>query len=331
MPKSYHQKLKLLYLRKFLFENSDEDHPVSVAEMIAALDRVGIRAERKSIYEDLRLLQEFGDDIIMVRGKCTGYYVGERSFELPELKLLVDSVQSSKFITQSKTVSLIHKIESLSSKFDARKLHRQVYVRGRVKTMNESVFYNVDAISEAIGQNRPILFQYFEYLVSGERKLKHNGKQYHVSPYALIWDDENYYLLGWDHESAGFKHFRVDKMVKIQTETGEREGHAEFEKLDMSRYTVHVFDMFSGDEQRVQLRFSSHLIGAVMDRFGKDCIIVPGENDTFTVSVTVSVSPHFFGWLISFGTDAEILSPKEVRNRMQESLADLQGIYFDEK
>ena len=212
MAKSANQKLKLLYLQKYLLEHSDENHPVTVADMIAYLAGHDISAERKSIYDDLEALRQFGLDIIKTSGRSTGYFVGERDFELPELKLLVDSVQSSKFITHKKTLSLIKKIESLASVHDAQLLQRQVYVRGRVKSMNESVYYNVDEISAAINADRSIKFKYFEYSVAKERRFRKNGAIYQVSPFALIWDDENYYLLGWDANAEMFKHYRVDKM-----------------------------------------------------------------------------------------------------------------------
>jgi len=327
MPKSYHQKLKLLFIRQFLLEKSDSEHPVSVSQIIGFLNDMGISAERKSVYEDLHLLQEFGDDVIMVRGKQTGYYIGERTFELPELKLLVDSVQSSKFITEKKTISLISKIESLASRYDGQKLQRQVYVRGRVKTMNESVYYHVDTISDAIARNRKISFQYFEYTLQKERHLRHGGGRYVLSPLALIWDDENYYLLAWNSEESRIRHFRVDKMVDICELSEKREGIRQFEKTDMSQYTVRVFGMFSGEEQQVCIRFAAHLIGAVLDRFGKDCIVIPDGTDSFTVTVLVSVSPLFFGWVAGFGEEAEILSPSSVRNKMKAMIEKMEKRY----
>ena len=192
MPKSANQKLKLLVLLRFLQRQSDGKHPVAMAQMIEALARWGISAERKSLYDGLEALRSFGADVVALRGKSPGYYLGQRDFELAELKLLVDSIQSSKFITQRKTLAMIRKLEGLCSVHDAQLLERQVYVRGRVKSMNESVYYNVDAISDAITRNRMLRFRYFEFTVSKERRYRREGGFYQLSPYALLWDDENY-------------------------------------------------------------------------------------------------------------------------------------------
>lgn len=195
MPKSPNQKLKLLYLMEILLQQTDERHPMTVPEMISELARHGVAAERKSIYNDLESLRTFGLDIVQTKSRTTGYYIGARSFEVPELKLLVDSVQSSKFITHKKTLALIKKIEGLASIYDAQLLQRQVYVRGRVKSMNESVYYNVDEIADAISRDRQIRFHYFEYTIDKQRHYRKDGAFYIVSPMALMWDNENYYLL----------------------------------------------------------------------------------------------------------------------------------------
>ena len=317
MAKSPNQKLKLLYLVKFLMQHSDEDHPVSTAQIIEELKKNDISAERKSIYDDIEALCNFGVDIVQVKGRNGGYYIGERDFELPELKLLVDSVQSSKFITQDKTYKLIKKIESLASVYDGQLLQRQVYVSNRVKSMNESIYYTVDAISDAITQNRKIRYQYFEYTVTKERRFRHDGKFYEVSPFALIWDDENYYMLAWDSDAGKMKHYRVDKMFKVSMTDNEREGIKEFEKVDMSAYTKSVFGMFGGNEQKVKLRFANHLVGAVLDRFGRDIIVIKDGDEHFTVSVNVVVSQQFLAWVFGFGDDVEIISPEDVRNEMK--------------
>lgn len=327
MPKSSNQKLKLLYLMQFLLQKSDEEHPVTVHQIIEALETDGIKAERKSIYDDIEALRVFGLDIIQVRGKRCGYYVGSRDFELPELKLLVDSVQSSKFITHKKTLSLIKKIESLASVYDAQLLQRQVYVRNRVKSMNESVYYNVDEISGAITQDREIRFKYFDYTVGKERKFRKDGDWYEISPFSLMWDDENYYMLGYDSEAGQMKHYRVDKMTEISTTQRCRDGVAAFEAVDMSEYSKQIFGMFTGRIQNVRLRFASHLVGAVMDRFGRDVMIFDCGDEHFIINVEVAVSPQFYAWLFAFGTDAEILSPDNVKREMKERLLALAEKY----
>ncbi|MDO4815806.1 MAG: WYL domain-containing protein [Bacillota bacterium] len=327
MPKSANQKLKLLYLMKYLLEKSDELHPLSVADMISELERYGVKAERKSIYDDLEALRVFGLDVVQVRGKTTGYYVGARDFELAELKLLVDSVQSSKFITHKKTLALIKKIESLASVYDAQLLQRQVFVRNRVKSMNESVYYNVDKISNAITADKVIKFRYFDYSVTKERRFRKDGEWYEISPFALLWDDENYYMLGFDSAMGIMKHYRVDKMTEIESLERFRDGKKDFEKVDMSEYSKKVFGMFTGEMQTVKLRFSNHLVGAVIDRFGRDTMIVASDEEHFTVSVNVAVSPKFYAWLFGFGTDVEIIGPASAREEMKKAAEEIAGLY----
>ena len=237
MARSQNQKLKLLYLMQYLLQQSDEAHPVGIAQMVDMLASHGIAAERKSLYGDLEALRDFGLDVVQARGKTVGYYIGSREFELPELKLLVDSVQSSKFITQKKTLALIRKIENLASVHDAAALQRQVYVRNRVKSMNESVYYNVDEISSAITADKKIRFLYFEYTVGKERRYRHDGAYYELSPYALMWDDENYYMLAYDASVGQIRHYRVDKMTRIETLESFRDGKEAFQKVDMSAYS----------------------------------------------------------------------------------------------
>ena len=220
---------QILYLQR----NSHENNPIKTAELIAMLDREHrISCDRKTVYSDIAALQDYGVDIVSIPGKNGGYYIGERDFELPELKLLVDSVQSSKFITQDKTFKLIKKIESLASVYDGQLLQRQVFVTNRVKSMNESIYYAVDVISDAVTQNKKIRYQYFEYNVAKERVLRHGGAFYEVSPFALIWDDENYYMLAWDSAAEKMKHYRVDKMQKVSLSDAERDGTDEFKKFD---------------------------------------------------------------------------------------------------
>lgn len=327
MPKSPNQKLKLLYLLQYLMKSSDEAHPLTVQDMIEELARRDISVERKTVYDDIEALRRFGADIVQRKDRATGYYIASRDFELPELKLLVDSIQSSKFITQRKTLSLIRKLENLASVYDAQLLERQVYVRGRVKSMNESVYYNVDEISGAISRDRAIRFKYLELTVSGERRLRHEGAWYIVSPYALIWDDENYYLLAWDASACRLKHYRVDKMTQIEALEQRREGREAFQKIDMSSYTQRVFGMFNGEQQRVRLRFLNHLAGAVIDRFGKDLILTPDGDEHFIIAVEVAVSPQFFAWVFAFGAEAEILSPESVRRQMGREAARVAALY----
>ncbi|NCB73700.1 MAG: WYL domain-containing protein [Clostridia bacterium] len=327
MPKSPNQKLKLLYIMKLLLERSDERHPVTMNEIIANLESNSISAERKSIYDDLESLRLFGLDVNQQRGANGGYYIANRDFELPELKLLVDSVQSSKFITEKKTLALIKKIESLASVYEAQLLHRQVYVKNRIKNMNESIYYNVDEIHNGIATDCKISFKYFEYSVSKERICRRGGANYSVSPFGLSWDDENYYMIGFDSDAGIIKHYRVDKMMDIAVCAEKRDGREQYERLDLAAYSRTHFGMFTGRQERVTLEFKNSLAGAVIDRFGKELALIPQDEEHFRVNTEVAVSTQFFGWLCGFGDGVRIIAPESVKSQMSEHISAIRRLY----
>lgn len=333
MPKSPNQKLKLLYLVKILEEQSDEAHPLTVQQMIDALAIYDVGAERKSIYDDIEALQNFGYDIIQLRGRKNSYYLGERRFQLPELKLLVDAAQSAKFITAKKSDELIRKISALASRHDAQLLRREVHVQGRVKTMNESIYYNVDILQTAIAKNRKVSCRYYEWAIDPasrrlfERRWRHNGRPYHISPFAMLWDSENYYLAAYDSEAGIIKHYRVDKMANLEILDEGREGRRQFESLDMAQYTKSTFGMFGGTESAVTLRFANRLIGVVVDRFGKDIIIQKADEEHFTVTIQAVVSPQFIAWLLGFGAEIEVLRPQSVIDDVVRTMQAVAGVY----
>ena len=330
MPRSSNQKLKLLYLMRYLLQNTDEQHPATTNQLIAFLAEQDVKAERKSIYDDMEALRLFGLDVERTdSGRLSGYYVASREFELPELKLLVDSIQSSKFITHKKTTQLIKKIETLASAHEAQLLQRQVFVTNRIKTMNESIYYNVDEIHSGITQNRKIRFKYFEYTVNKERRFRRDGAFYVMSPYALTWDDENYYLVAYDSDAGIIKHFRVDKMEKISVTEEERDGREAYEALDMAVYARKVFGMFSGEEREVKLRFDDHLVGAVLDRLGHDVMLIPDGDGHFTVRTSVVVSPQFFAWVCGFGELAQIVAPDDVVVAMRKHVKSIFEMYVE--
>lgn len=332
MAKSSYQKLKPLYVMDFLLKNTDAEHPASMSQIIEYLNSQGISAERKSIYDDLEALRFYGLDIVTSAdtGKKAGYYVSQRNFELPELKLLVDSVQSSKFITHKKTTTLIKKIETLASIHEAQLLNRQVFVANRIKTMNESIYYNVDAIHTGIANNKKIKFKYFEYAVDKSRRYRKDGAFYVMSPFAMAWDDENYYLVAYDSDAGIIKHFRIDKMTNISPIDEPRDGQEAYAAIDMAVYAKKVFGMFSGEEVTVHLRFSNQLVGAVLDRLGRDAFIVPDGDEHFTVRADVVVSPQFFAWVCGFGDMAEILGPVKVVDAMREHIDKVAAVYHKE-
>ena len=329
MPRGANNKLKLYRLAQIMLEKTDAEHYLTLAEIMEALQAYEIAPDRKTLYADLKDLEQLG---IEVEGEPIGnkyhYHVVERTFELPELKLLVDAIQSSKFITERKTNALIKKLETLVSKYDARKLQRQVYVSGRIKTMNESIYYTVDTIHHAISENKKIRFQYFQWNVKKEMELRHDGAYYHISPWGLSWDDENYYLVGYDSKAQTIKHFRVDKMLRIQLSEEEREGKEYFKKLDMADYAKKSFGMFGGKEQSVKLLVENSLAGVIIDRFGKDLIMIPVDENHFTVHVDVRVSGPFLGWIISLGNGVKILGPEDVVDEMRKEIRRLNDQYL---
>lgn len=328
MARGENQKLKLLYMIKIFMEHTDEEHGITTPELIAKLAEYNINAERKSIYTDILELQNFGYEIESEkRGKYTYYYLLNRDFELAELKLLVDSVQSAKFITVRKSNELIKKLEALVSKHQAKQLHRQVYISGRVKTMNESIYYNVDDIHNAIGNGVKIKFKYFNWNLKKEMELRHGGKEYEVSPWSLIWDDENYYMVAYDSESDKIKHYRVDKMLKIKVTNNKREGKEKFQEFNMSEYNKKHFGMFDGKEQHVGLEVSNYLVGVMIDRFGKDIMIMKKDEEKFTTYVDVAVSKQFLGWILGLGSDIKIISPNSVIDEMKKMISDMNEIY----
>ena len=313
MGKSFNQKLKLLYIMQMLKENTDENHAMSANDIISALAKQGISAERKSIYDDIERLKLFGCDILSRRSEPKGYYLASRDFEIAELKLLVDAVQSSKFITEKKSNQLIHKIEQLASRHEAQTLQRQVVVSNRIKTMNESIFYNIDKLHSAISSDVKITFKYCSWTLAKKLEPKKDGANYTVSPYILIWDDENYYLIAFDHDAGEIRHYRVDKMDSLVQTDLPREGKQLFDdRFDAAAYSRKVFGMFSGEEKTVKLKCLNRFIGVMLDRFGSSLRLFPADNEHFYLDVDVVVSPQFFSWVFSLEGDVRIVNPPEV-------------------
>ena len=334
MPKNPNQKQKLLYVMKFFLDKTDEEYGVTVADILEYLDGMGIIAERKSIYSDIETLRDFGMDIIKTKvGKITLFSLASREFETQELKLLVDAVQCSKFITQKKSRDLIRKIESLTSQNQAKALHRQVIVANRVKTSNEEIYRNIDSINRAINGKKKISFYYTQWQVNrtGAKKVvkvrRHNGMRYLLTPKALTWDDENYYLIAYDAGAELLKHFRVDKMEGIVVEEEKADSSKAVDKFDLAVYTKQVFGMYGGELVNVKLRFDDALVGVAIDRFSDKVFISPDANGTFTLTTDVMLSPQFFGWLFSLGGKVQLLSPKKAREQFTAYLDEVKNNY----
>ncbi len=314
MPKSPNQKQRPFALLELLRRESDEQHPLSVPTMVAALGRQGIAVERKTLYDDIETLRARGWDIVLVRG--VGYYLAEDSFALAELKLLVDAVQASKFISERKARTLIGKLSEQCSRYQASALQRQVYVSGRVRTENEAVLYSIDALHEAISTGRRVTFRYFNYNEKKNRQFHRNGASYTVSPVGLLRNDAFYYLVAL--ENGQRRHYRVDRMTQLHVL--EDKADPARAKIDMEAYTRRHFSMYGGEELRVTLRCVNTLSSVIIDQFGQDVMLIPDGKHHFTVTETVAVSGQFYGWLFGLGTEVEVLAPETVRAQYRAQL-----------
>lgn len=321
MPRGTNQKFKFTYLMKIMQEKTDDEHSLTMSQIMDELEKYDVTAERKSIYNDFQdMTDKFGIEIIKEQiGRETYYHVGSRQFELAEVKLLIDAIQSSKFITRAKSRELIAKIKSFVSEHQAKQLQRQVFINDRVKTMNESVYYNVDDIHTAINENRKIKFRYYKWDITGKLVPRHGGDWFVVSPWALTWDDENYYLVAFDDYDHKIKHYRVDKMMKISIVEAKRDGKDAFKDFDMAAYSKSTFGMYQGNKTRVTITFANYMCGVFLDRFGKDITFRKVDDVRSELSVDVNVSPQFFGWIFSLGKDVRVTGPSEVVDQMREA------------
>lgn len=329
MPKGTNQKFKLYRLAQILLEKTDEEHYITMPQIIEELEKFDITAERKSLYTDIKALEEFGIEVEgEQRGKQFYYHVIGRKFELAELKLLVDSIQASKFITVKKTNELIKKLKMFCSDFEAKQLQRQLNIQDRVKTMNESIYYSVDAIHLAISENRKIRFKYYNWNYKKEMVLRRNGTDYIVSPWSLSWDDDNYYLVAYDDLDNKIKHYRVDKMLKISVMEEKREGKELFQRFNGADYATKNFSMFGGEEKSVTVKLKKNMCGIFIDRFGKDINFISVDDNYCTVRLQVAMSDHFLGWIFALGEDVEIIGPNETLVYVREFVRRISGQYL---
>ena len=329
MAKGTNQKLKLSYLTKIMLAKTDDEHALTMPQIMEELEKVDVTAERKSIYSDFAdMTDKLGIEIIKEQiGRETYYHVGKREFELAEVKLIVDAIQSSKFITQTKSRELIKKVKGFVSEYQASQIQRQVFINDRVKTMNESVYYNVDDIHTAIAENKKITFKYYKWDISKKLVERHNGYTFSVSPWALTWDDENYYMVAFDDQDQIIKHYRVDKMKSIKISGEAREGKSLFKNFDMAAYSKATFGMYSGTKTKVKIEFPNNMCGVFLDRFGKDITFHPISDDRSEFNVDVAVSPQFFGWIFSLGKDVKVTGPEEVVEQMRQAAEDFRANY----
>lgn len=329
MAKGNNSKLKLSYLTRIMLEKTDDEHGLTMPQILEELARYDVSAERKSIYDDFAdMTDKLGIEIVKEKvGKETYYHVAGREFEVAEIKLLIDAIQSSKFITEKKSNELIKKVKGLVSHHQAAQLQRQVYVHGRIKTMNESIYYNVDALHAAIARNNRISFQYCGWFTDKKLQPLNGGKFFEVSPWALTWDDEYYYLVAFDHFEEKIKHYRVDKMVKISVLPEMRGGKELFQSFDMAAYSKENFGMYHGEVRKVRISFPDYMVGVFIDRFGKDIPVHPAGDRRSETAVSVAVSKQFFGWIASLGRWVKIEGPDEVVQEMKEFAEKLADAY----
>lgn len=314
MAKQFDEKLKILYILKILSEETDADHRLTTSEIIEKLSQVGISSERKSIYRDLDTLADFGYEISRDH---TGACLYKRTFELAELKLLVDAVQASKFITEKKSRDIIKKLNTMASCHDAAELSRGVYVSDRLKSREAAVLYTIDGLHSAINANHKVSFKYLEWTPDKKKRPRHDGKIYTLSPWGLLWNDENYYLLAYDESFGGIKHYRVDKISKLTELEELRQGYEQYSRLNLGIYSKKVFGMFGGEDDTVVLEFPGELCGVIFDRFGTDMTVFDNKNGTYSVAISVKVSDNFLAWIMQFGGKIKITSPERVIDRMK--------------
>ena len=321
MPRSFNQKKKLLYIAQALQRQTDEEHGICMEQLLDMLSDNGIEAERRGIYDDLHTLEDFGMDIISERvGHKTYYKLASRTFEMAELKLLADAVLASRFITEKKSRELLSKLQTLASDHQNSQLRRTLNITRRAKTLNEGILRNIDTLYTAILQNVQVTFYYFDYGPDKKRHYHRNREQYCVSPYQLWWDDEKYYLIAYNSARDAMRHYRVDKMEKLSLTQQPRAGRSAFAQAKKRGISPGVFGMYAGTPQTVTLAFSNRLAGVVIDRFGSDVFMVPGENGMFQITTQIQVSGNFFGWLCNFGTDVKIISPQSTAQQYREYL-----------
>ncbi len=325
MPKGSNQKFKFTYLMKIMLDKTDDNYALTLSQIIDELNKYGVSAERKSIYSDFADMNDhFGIEIMKEQiGRETYYHVGSRDFELAEVKLLVDAIQSSRFITQNKSRELISKLKGLVSEHQAKQLQRQVFIDDRVKSMNESVLYNVDEIHTAINENKKIRFKYYKWDISKELVARNNNEWFTVSPWGLTWVNENYYMIAYDEWDGNVKNYRVDKMKHIEVIDEKRSGRKEFQDFDMASISTATFGMYGGKKQHVKLRFENSMCGVFLDRYGKDVTFRPVDEDHCEVWLDINVSRHFFGWLVGIGPKVKLVAPDEAVEGFKEYLNEI--------
>ena len=329
MPRSSNQKLKPLYLAQILLERTDEKNVLTAQGLVDALSAYDIPANRKSIYDDIDALRRYGLDVTLRHGRDGGYFIASRDFELPELKLLVDAVQSSRLITGKKSRELIKKLSKLTSTDQAKQLNRQVYMNGRAKTLNEKVYYSIDAIHSAINDKKKISFKYFNYNINKKPVNRRGDKAYIRTPIAMCWNEDKYYLIAYNPKyDDPFANFRVDRMASVEVLSEDADSY-DRKAFNVSNYIKQAFGMFSGEVVSSRLAFDNSLVSVVIDHFGTDTRLTDIGGGRFAIDADVLSSPVFLGWVFQFGVKAEILAPESLRAAMRSLISTGNSIYSE--
>lgn len=331
MAGNQRQKLKLLYIMRFLLRGADKNHGVTTQEIIDHLASLDVTAERKSVYHDIAALREYGIDVVKRKsGQDTRYHIGRRDFERPELALLVDAVQSAKFLTEKKSADLIKKLKSLGSEHEVEFLEKRVQVPGRVKMQNESVYRNIDALHRAAVTRKKVSFKYYDYDMNKKKIARRGGGLYETTPLGLAYVDEFYYLVTYN-ENSGDKilKFRVDRMAEIKILDVPSARVPREAQFDIAKYCQRLFGMFGGEDVSVALIIDKSLVNNVIDRFGSGVMIQRIDDSTARVSAVVTKSPAFFGWITQFGDAIKIDFPKSLAREYGEFLMKIAAMYQD--
>lgn len=316
-------KLRPFFVAKMLYEQTDEEHYLTIVQIMEQLEKdYGITTSRGTVGDDIKVLQEFGVDIAVEASTQKRYYLIDRKFELPELKTLIDAVESARFIPKEKSSVLVKKLGSLVSRYDAEKLVRNVDVENRIKATNEKVYYIMEALNDAINAQKKVSFQYFSYNVRKEQKAKNEGYTYLFSPYKLIWNGDYYYAVGYSEKHNGIGSFRVDRIAK-QPEILEEDAVKPPTNFDLNVYLNSMFRMYNGERKDIELVCDNDLMDAIIDKFGRDVTVFAHDMHSFRVVVNTSVGSVFYSWVFGFRGRVSIKSPEEVKNEYAQMIADV--------
>ncbi|MDF2986097.1 MAG: hypothetical protein K0R50_1607 [Eubacterium sp.] len=304
-------KGRILALLQYLYKNTDEDHTVTTNELIEILSQAGYTANRKTIKDDIDIIIDTGFDVITVKSSSNSFFFGDRTFELPELKLLVDAVCSSRFISTSKSEQLIQKLSTLTSSNLSPQLIQRIYTKDRIKSTNSQLYYVIDKVTDAIQSGRKIQFRYTEYAADKEKVLRNDGECYINSPYALLWNEDYYYMIGYSEKRKKVITFRVDRMVEV--EILNENAFPEPEDFHVVDFIRKVFEMYDGEEETVTLECENTLMKVIIDRFGEEVDTERISQEKFLANVSVSTSKTFYGWIFQFGGQIKIVGPEKVK------------------